>query len=418
MKRFRARYSGFAWGFVDQAFSSATTFGLMVLAGRALGPGGLAAVVVGFTLYLIALGFQRSLVTDPLVASSSALGEVARRLAGRAALMVVLPGAAGMTIVAFAAAALIGGRFGQGVFVVALWLPVALVQDFWRTVLFRDGRARAAAANDGLWLVVMGILAPFAWSIGDDWAIVGCWGVGALVAALVGVVQTGYIPIAIGAASRWWRQEAWSLGRWLALGSITYSLATYGTVLMLVALLGGTAFGGLRAVQSLFSPLSLLGPAIALPGLPALVRARAESSHAARLLTLYLSCAVTALTMLYVIVFTLSPGLLTVVFGEQFTRFHTIVLPIGLSQIVAATATGFPLLLKAQSRGRALLFAQLVGLVATLAILPALASTRGLTGVAWGTFGSEIVASGALVIIAIRPEHERATALPLPAEQH
>ena len=416
MKRLRLR--GFGWGFVDQAFSSATNFGLMVLAGRALGPGGLAAVVVGFTVYLIALGFQRSLVTDPLIASSSALGEIARRFAGRAALMVVLPGVVSITIFALGAAALIGGRFGQGVLVVVIWLPVALVQDFWRAVLFRDRRARAAAANDGLWLVVMGALAPLAWSIGNDWAIVGCWGAGALAAALVGVVQTGYIPIAIGAAYRWWRREAWSLGRWLALESVTYSLATYGTVFLLAAFLGSAAFGGLRAVQSLFAPLSLLGPAITLPGLPALARANSESPCAARSLTLQLTCAVTALTAVYVIVFTLSPGLLTVVFGPQFARFHTIVLPIGLSQIVAATATVFPLLLKAQSRGRALLLSRLVGLVATLVILTALALTRGLVGVAWGTFGSAIVASGVFAIVATRPERERAKTLPLTAEQH
>jgi len=39
------------------------------------------------------------------------------------------------------------------------------------------------------------------------------------------------------------------------------------------------------------------------------------------------------------------------------------------------------------------------------------------SGFAWGTFDSAIVASGALAIIALRPERERATALPLPAEQ-
>ena len=62
-----------SWGLVDQGFSSATNFGLTVIAGRLVGPKGLGVVYIGFSLYLFVLSFQRALVTDPLVVSSAPL---------------------------------------------------------------------------------------------------------------------------------------------------------------------------------------------------------------------------------------------------------------------------------------------------------------------------------------------------------
>jgi O-antigen/teichoic acid export membrane protein len=412
----RRRTRSFAWGFIDQGLSSVTNFGLTVLAGRALGPAGLAALLIGFALYLIALGFQRSLVTEPLVARSAALGDATRMLAGRAALVIVVLWAVSATVVVSTSAVLVGGRFGHGILVVAPWLPAALLQDFWRAVLFRDARARAAAANDGLWLLTMAISAPFAWWIGGAWAIAGCWGMGALAGALAGLTQIGYRPLGIGAALLWWRSDAWALGRWLGLESVAYSLATYGSVLLLAGLLGAAAYGGLRAVQSVFAPLSLLVPAVTLPGLPAIARAGPESHHA-RWLAVWISALVTGLTILYVTVFTLSPGLLTVVFGERFASFHVIVLPIGLAQIALATVAGFPPLLKVQGRGRALFFSRLTWLMLALAVSTTLAATRGLAAVAWGIFATAVVASGVLAVVTLRPKHEHASRLSRPAEQ-
>jgi O-antigen/teichoic acid export membrane protein len=330
--------------------------------------------------------------------------------------MTVLLWAASATVVVFGMAALVGGRFGHGILVVAPWIPPALLQDFWRAVLFRDGRARAAAANDGLWLLTMVISAPFAWWIGGAWAIAGCWGIGALAGALAGLAQSRYQPLRIGAALRWWRSDAWLLGRWLGLESVAYSVATYGSVLLLAALLGAGAYGGLRAVQSVFAPLSLLLPAVALPGLPAIVRAGAESRNA-RSLAVWISTLVTGLTILYVMVFSLSPGALTLVFGERFARFDLIVLPIGLAQIALATSAGFPLLLKAQGRGRALFFSRLTGLVVTLAVSAALAVTRGLSAVAWGMFATALVASGVFAVVTLRAKHEHASRISRPVEQ-
>src|SRR5439155_25767092 len=70
---FRLARGRWAWGFIDQGFSSVSNFGLTLLAARLLGPGGLGVVAIGFALYLVALSFQRSLISQPLVISSSTL---------------------------------------------------------------------------------------------------------------------------------------------------------------------------------------------------------------------------------------------------------------------------------------------------------------------------------------------------------
>jgi hypothetical protein len=76
----------FAWGFASQGASSVTNLGLSLLAGRLLGPSDLGAIFVGFSFYLLAMGFQRSLITDPHLAATASLDEDARRGATRSAL--------------------------------------------------------------------------------------------------------------------------------------------------------------------------------------------------------------------------------------------------------------------------------------------------------------------------------------------
>ena len=138
---------GFAWGFVSQGFSSATNLGLTVIAARVLGPGGLGTVAIAFASYLTILGFQRALVTDPLVAQYASLPADVRARSTRKALTVALLGAA-------AAAGLLGligvaahGSIGRALVILAPWLPALVIQDFWRAVLFR-GQARPVGGDE------------------------------------------------------------------------------------------------------------------------------------------------------------------------------------------------------------------------------------------------------------------------------
>src|ERR687897_566004 len=68
----------FVWGFVGQGCSSATNFGLSVMAGQLLGPRGLGIVFIGFVAYQLVLGLQRAVVTQPLIAQTAPLAALHR----------------------------------------------------------------------------------------------------------------------------------------------------------------------------------------------------------------------------------------------------------------------------------------------------------------------------------------------------
>ncbi len=390
------------WGFVDQVFSSVTNFGLFLVAGRLLGPAGLGIVFVGFSSYLVALGFQRALVTDPLIATSAARDDASRIRMTRCGLTTSILGAsaAGVVVAAFGLA--VPGPVGRGLLLFALWLVPALIQDFWRAVLFRDGRPVAAAVNDGVWLLAMVACVPLAWIGGSVWPIVGCWGAGAFAGTVLGFLQARVRPATPTAGVRWWRSEAWPLGRWLGINSILYSLGSYATIFALAGLVGAGQLGGLRAVESIFAPLSLIIPALALPGLPAVTRALAESTAAAKRLALQFGSVATTATVLYVLVLSLGrEQVLPRVFGQSFAGFTNLVWPVGIGQVIASTALASGLLLKAERRGRALLLSGTAGALSTLGLAAGLAAAFGVVGAAWGLAAGSAVGAVAMMFLAI-----------------
>ena len=407
---------GFAWGFVSQGLSSATNLALSLIAARVLGPGGLGSVAIGFASYLVILGLERALVTDPLVAFSAGAPSDVRRRSMDDALTVALVGTAASAGVMALVGVGVRGDIGRALFVLAPWIPLLVVQDFWRAVLFRDGRARAAAVNDGCWLVAMGLAAPFAWWLGSLWAVVGCWGFGGLAGTLLGFGQTRAKPASIGLAVRWWKDTLWPLGRWFGATSLGYSVLTYATILALAGLIGAEDLGGLRAVMTIFAPLTLIGAALALPGLPAITRAVGVSAHQGVRLAFRVGAASTLVTAAYFGLLSIGGGaVVALVFGDSFQGFSHLVWPIGIGQVVAAISIGFALLLKAERRGKAVLVANIVSPAVGLVLGCGLAAVYGVTGAAWGIFGSCVAGTVVTTVLALAQPAERrrpATARP------
>jgi O-antigen/teichoic acid export membrane protein len=325
------------------------------------------------------------------VTASSSLAADARRRVARAGLTISLLGGAGATIVVGVAGLVAGGNIGHGLLLFTPWLIPLLVQDYWRVILFRENRGRAAAINDASWLVFMALLAPFASRLGSDWVVVAVWAGGAAAGSILGVAQTGILPASLGEALRWWRSEAWPLGRWLASTTLVKSSATYATVFVLVSLLGAHDYGGLEAVTVLFGPLSLIANALAMPGLPALSRALVTSRAAAMTLSLGLGALAVVMTTVYVAVLKGASlhggGLLTSVFGGSFSDFAGLVWPVAVGQLLTAATVGFSILLTAERRGRAILTYATIGSVGSLVLSASLAYTHGVTGAAWGLAG-------------------------------
>ena len=248
---------------------------------------------------------------------------------------------------------------------------------------------------------------PLAFEFRSVFGVVSCWGLGALLAMLLGFLQLGVRPVRPRRAFAWWRDQAWPFGRWLAAEGIAYSIGAYLLVPVLAALIGPSGYGGLVAVQSIFGPSSLVATAVALPGLPALARRRAVGREPATRLALRLTSAVVALGTAYVAIMAVVADLLVVaLYGESFEPFTTLLWPIAAGQLMLFCGTGFDLLLRVEKRGSELLAIRIVASVATFAAVSLLAWSNGVVGAAWGLAVGFAVSTAATVAVALRPPRQ------------
>jgi O-antigen/teichoic acid export membrane protein len=371
-----------AWGLVDQSFSSATNLGLSLLAGRLLGPAGLGRVFLGFSVYLLIVNLQRRLVTEPLLSATSALELEERFRTTSPGLTICLGLGSLSTAVVLMLGVTIHGFAGRSLLLVVPWIIPTLVQDYWRNVLFRDRRASAAAVNDGVWLICMILTLPVVWLWPSDAVVMAWWGVGAAAGALWGVFQTRTAPSLPAQAWRLFRQRVWPFGRWNASAGIVASVGSQLATFAVAGILGAAALGGLRAATVVFAPLTLIAPAVELPGLPAMVRANARGEG--KRLAIDLSfIAVIVSAAFFVAILLGAWRILPFLFGASFARYRGLVWPIAASQMFTASAIGLMLLIKAQQRGRVLLLVQAVTSVVGLVLAVVLSFEFGLIGAAW-----------------------------------
>jgi O-antigen/teichoic acid export membrane protein len=162
-------------------------------------------------------------------------------------------------------------------------------------------------------------------------------------------------------------------------------------------------------VTTIFTPLSIIGSAIALPGLPALARARLVSERAALQLATRLGLGCLVLTGLYVALLGIGGGsVVPRIFGDSFNQFSNLVWPVSVGQLVTATAIGFALLLKAQRRGRAVLLSDGAGWAVALGGVAALGASHGVVGATWGLSAGQAITAASRTILVRRPPADAA----------
>jgi O-antigen/teichoic acid export membrane protein len=404
----------FAWGLLDQLLRSATNFGLSLFAGRLLGVSGLGVIAIGFSMYLIVLSFHRALVSEPLIIVSSVQEPDVR--GGKTRSSITATVGLGLAAGSFVAVAglWIGGDIGRGLVIFAPWIAPALLQDLWRMLLFRDDRGRAAAANDGVWLATMSLCLAFSLGFRADWIVAACWGAGALASTIVGYVQLRPRGSHLRVSWEWLTQDAWPVGRWFVAENCVYTVASQAAVFLLAGLIGAAAVGGLRSAEVMFAPLSLLGPAIALPGLPLIRKAVEESYAEARTLAFRLSVVLVALTSIYLLASSIGQGaLFTFVFGDEFAAYRGLIWPVGVNQLMTAAAAGYILLLKAHRRGKPILLARTLTSVVALVLLAPLSLRFGIMGGAWAiALGAGIGTASIIAFSSKIPRTARAEGVP------
>jgi O-antigen/teichoic acid export membrane protein len=383
---------------IDQSFSSVSNFAVGVAVARVAGAAGLGGFSLAYAGWQVLAAMHRSLITDPMAIEGDVYhpdGDVSNAKtrhgieSGFAA--EVLLGVVGAAIFALVGGALIlvGQRtFGIAMMAMAPWLPVLLVQDYWRWVGFMTRRPGHALANDSVFNCVQGaaFATVFVVHTHSIVALIACWGVGSAAGAFYGLRQYRVLPRFSGGLSM--LRAHWKVSKWLAGGSLSGSGGMQITVFITGAILGPAGLGGLKAAQTLVAgPSGVLIMAGGSIGLPEATKAYTEKGWAgltrvARLVTL--AGFVSFLAVVVVIAF-FGRTLLSAIYGPAFGHLETVAVLMAIAYVCVSFSLGPVLVLKATRNTRWLFHIQLLSLVVSLISVAALAWAYGVDGAAGAT---------------------------------
>lgn len=270
------------WGVVDQGVSSLTNLVISLAVARQASAREFGTFSLALTMYVTVLWASRSVTTEPFVVRFTAAPpghqrEAARQAVGAAASVGLL--SAGVLVAVGAG----GGPLTFRVLAaMGCGMPGLLAQDAFRYVLFAAGRARAAAANDVVWLacqtVVVAVLLATGRASAATFSL--AFGASATVAAVVGAWQTGVVPAP--ARSLEWVRRHRDLGVPFFLELVTITGMMQIALLAVAATAGAAAIGALRAAMLLLGPLTVLFVGMFVVSIPEVIRAR-ESGRASPL---------------------------------------------------------------------------------------------------------------------------------------
>lgn len=372
------------WGVVDQAVSSLTNFGLMVLAARNLSVEGFGIFSLVFATYGVFLSMVRSLVIEALVVRFSAVSEAAHREASRAATGAVLVLAVFGAFVCFVVGAQISGATGRMVTALAVILPGLLLQDTWRSVFFAAGRPAQAAANEVVWMFVqVGLyIALFVAMEPTATELMLAWGGAASVAAAVGARQFRLWP-APHLALSWWKQHR-DLGKRFAAEQATSTASQQVTVFAIAGVAGLGAVGAIRAAQVVIGPLTMLALASTVVAVPEGVRV-ASGLDRLRRGALLLSGGLLVVALVYTAAVLLLPDTIgEQLLGESWASARSQLLPVAAGFAGYMASIGARTALRALGAAAESLRAKLVTSLLSLVIIVAGAAMAGASGAAAG----------------------------------
>ena len=412
-----ARWS-FAMGLLDQGLQSTTTFTLTIVAARSVGAAGLGAVALGFAALLIPAGAQRALVVDPYITYRGSAQSDAR--AYGAAFTISLAGGLTFSLMFALGGFVTGGALRSGLLAFAPWVAPFLVQMLYRAAAFRHGRGATALAVSTASLATFGALLALGLRTSVA-TVVAAWGIGMTVGAVTAVCFSAASRTGIRTAWLWFRSDALPFGRWLAGATVVFTISTYMMLVLLSAILGPAAVGAYRAIESAFSPLSLVAAGLSNPGVRELRNAMVSRTEV-RIASL-LGAAAALVTGTYALLLSFWEDGLVQLLGNEFEPYLFLVAPIAVGQVILALPLGFSLLLKVRRRGRLYLPIGLLSPLATVLSAPLAAYYWGLEAAAWAVALSGVlsatwaIAAGVLVcrrdrVVAAPPALSRAGPVP------
>ncbi len=380
--------------FLDQLVSSTSNFVTGVAVARLSGPAEFGRFMLMFTVWLLAVGVHRALITEPLIVTSREV-DLRRGLMAHGLSADVLLGVIVSAVVAAGGAVTLAAGVALGTPMVALspWVVSLLVQDYWRGMAFQQRRPGLALANDVVFaavqFAVIAVFAALGWRTASH--MITAWGIGATAGALLGY---RWFP-ALGRLheGKSFLADTWSLSRWMLADFLTGFAAHQSYVAFAALLLSQVDYGGFRAGFNLMGPVIVILHAGANVGLPEAARRvnpqdLAPLRQFARRLTAGTSFCVVAYA---VVVAVAGRRLLSTIFGPEFAPYAQLAMLAALEYVIAVSWFGQGIALKAAGRMRRLWRARLLVAVASLVLLLVLVRWLGAIGAGWagviaGTF--------------------------------
>ncbi len=387
----------------DQLVSSASNFIVGVLIARAGGADALGAFGIAFLIWLVVVGTNRALVTEPMTVGGSLDSENAELREGLLASLTLGVGGAGLVAVAGSVMGL-AGLNPVSTLALAPWIPSLLVQDYCRLMAFRLRRPDRALISDVVFAVVQGTatLGLFVLHVGSVSAFLATWGIGATAGALVGLGQVHVRVTGRGGIAH--LRALWPRSRWFLAEFGTAFLSNQGYLFLLPVLLGTAGFGVYRAGASFIGPVIVIFLVGGNVGLPECVRRlRQHGMPGLAAYTLRLTAAVVALTALYCgIAAILAVPMLRLTYGEKFTGAAVITQLVAVDYIISAVGFGFGVALKAAGQMRQLWALRAASAIVSLTGIIVLTNSFGLTGA-----GLAAVVAGAAYTVGVAVAYRR-----------
>lgn len=384
----------FGWGLSDQALSSLTNFALSLTVARNVSTVELGVFALVFQTYFIALGVSRVFSTDPLVIrySTSPLGKWrhgSRAATGTAAVIGAVFGTSAVLV-----GWMIGGPAGAAFVALGVMLPGLLVQDAWRLAFFAQSKGSQAFLNDLIWCVVMIGLLAWTFSTGQRsvaW-LIAAWGLAAGVAAIAGMIQAKLLPAPM-LAVKWYRRNK-DLSIPFLGGSLMYTVSTALATILIGAIAGVAALGGLRAATIILGPTTLIVSGLGLVAVPESARSLAESPNRLARTAVAISSVAGGCALVWgLFVIALPSGVGTDLLGANWEKGDALLIPLTIASVAGGVAIGASSGLKALEAATKILRLRVLSAVIILASSVIGATLAGAAGVAGaGAVGESLIA--------------------------
>jgi O-antigen/teichoic acid export membrane protein len=395
------------YALADQILSSGTNFAAAIIVARLLGPADYGSYAIVYGAWIMVMSFARAMIIQPYVVKASALKHdywlIATRRAAGVALGAGLLGSVIIALVGFYLG--MTHAIGKPLLVMSFFIPVLLLQDFWRAAAFSIGLPQKALVNDAMWTATQAIAFLMIWlfiKIESAWIIAG-WGAGALAGAILGIWQFQVIPN-VGRNSVAWLRKNAALSGWFGLANFFHSAGAQAIIVLITATAGRAALGGIQSVNNLFGPAQLIASASQTIGLPMASKARAEGGPKAvrRIAFRYALIVGLCMTAYGSFVVAAGPNLLNYVFGEAYSRYGDLILPLGFGFMLTSWGTGAAVGLISSAAGRELAVVQLLVTLTQILLVSVLGLQFGAVGAAWGlACGAAIHVAGVWLICMI-----------------